>query len=182
VLIVILAKAFECAKKGLTAVLVYFLAAYELSTGAATALSVMLVALVCFLAGLLARTVPAQHIVNPLESAVLSKIPAYEFLKQESASALGAAQTTDLPVSGKKRSPWSSYSHPFYDGLNCFKPRSNGTHSVGEFSLGYQPAAEHRMDQCEQLTLRRRNVAIHRLSKLVLSSAPIKGRKRPADC
>jgi uncharacterized membrane protein len=98
VLIVILAKAFECAKKGLSAVLVYFPAAYELSAGAATALSVVLVALVCFLAGLLARTVPAQHIVNALESSVLSKIPAYEYLKQESASALGAAQSTDLPV------------------------------------------------------------------------------------
>ena len=76
VLIVILAKAFEYAKKGLGAVLVYFPAAYELSAGAATALSVVLVALVCFLAGLLARTVPAQHIVNALESSVLSKIPA----------------------------------------------------------------------------------------------------------
>ena len=70
VLIVILAKAFEYAKKSLSAVLVYFPAAYELSAGAATALSVVLVALVCFLAGLLARTVPAQHIVNALESSV----------------------------------------------------------------------------------------------------------------
>ena len=98
VLIVILAKAFDYAKKGINAVLVYFPAAYELSAGAATALSVVLVALVCFLAGLLARTVPAQHIVNALELSVLSKIPAYEYLKQESASALGAAQSTDLPV------------------------------------------------------------------------------------
>lgn len=98
VLIVIFAKAFEYAKKSLSAVLVYFPAAYELSAGAATAFSVVLVALVCFLAGLLARTVPAQHIVDALESSVLSKIPAYEYLKQESASALGAAQSTDLPV------------------------------------------------------------------------------------
>ncbi|HZZ25879.1 MAG TPA: DUF502 domain-containing protein [Roseiarcus sp.] len=99
VLVVILAKAFEYAKKGLSAVLVYFPAAYELSAGAATALSVVLVAFVCFAAGLLARTVTAQHIVNALESSVLSKIPAYEYLKQESASALGAAaQSTDLAV------------------------------------------------------------------------------------
>ncbi|HTT83515.1 MAG TPA: hypothetical protein VMF67_08535 [Rhizomicrobium sp.] len=47
-----------------------------MSAGAATALSVVLVALLCFLAGLLARTVPAQHVVNALESSVLSKIPA----------------------------------------------------------------------------------------------------------
>ena len=57
-----------------------------------------LVALICFLAGLLARTAPAQHIISALKSSVLSQIPAYEYLKQESASALGAAQSTDPPV------------------------------------------------------------------------------------
>jgi hypothetical protein len=51
----------------------------------------VLVALICFLAGLLARTVPAQHIVNALESSVLSKIPAYEYLKQ--AQAPGRAES-----------------------------------------------------------------------------------------
>jgi uncharacterized membrane protein len=98
VLIVILAKAFEYAKKGLSAVLVYFPAAFELSAGAATALSVVLVAFICLLAGLLARTVPAPHVVNALESSVLSKIAAYEYLKQGSASALGVAEIGELPV------------------------------------------------------------------------------------
>src|ERR1700691_5772495 len=37
------------------------------------------------------------------------------------------------------------------------------------------------MDQCEQLTFRRRNLAIDGVSKLILSSAPIKSRKRTAD-
>ena len=69
-----------------------------MSAGVATALAVVLVALICFLAGLLARTVPAQHIVNALESSVLSKIPAYEYLKQESASALGVAEIGELPL------------------------------------------------------------------------------------
>ena len=89
VLIVILAKAFDYAKKGLNAVVVHVPAVSDLSAGVATALAVVLVALICFLAGLLARTVPAQHIVNALELSVLSKIPAYEYLKQESASASG---------------------------------------------------------------------------------------------
>ena len=65
--------------------------------------------------------------------------------------------------------------------LNLLEPRSNGTHSAGQFCLGYQPAPEHRMDQCEEFPFRRRNVAIDYLSKLVLSSATIKGGKRPAD-
>ena len=69
-----------------------------MSAGVATALTVVLIALVCFLAGLLAHTVTAQHIVDTLESTVLSKIPAYEYLKQESASALGVAEIGELPV------------------------------------------------------------------------------------
>ena len=75
VLIVILAKALDYAKKGLNAVVVHIPAVSELSAGAATALSVALVAFVCFLAGLLAHTVIAQRLVNALESSVLSKIP-----------------------------------------------------------------------------------------------------------
>ena len=98
VLIVILAKAFEYAKKGLNAVLVHIPAASDLSAGAATLLSVALVALVCFLAGLVARSVTAQRVINALKSSVLSKIPAYDYLKQESASALGVAEIGELPV------------------------------------------------------------------------------------
>ena len=69
-----------------------------MSAGAATALAVALVALVCFVAGLLARTVTAQRVIDALELSVLSKIPAYDYLKQESASALGVAQIGELPV------------------------------------------------------------------------------------
>ncbi len=98
VLIVILTKAFDYAKKGVHAVVIHIPAVSELSVGVATALSIAMLALVCFLAGLLARTVPAQHIITALESSVLSKIPAYEYLKQESASALGVAEIGELPV------------------------------------------------------------------------------------
>ena len=98
VLIVILAKAFDYAKKGLNAVLVHIPAASDLSAGAATALAIVVVALVCFLAGLLARTMAAQRVIDALESSVLSKIPAYDYLKQESASALGVAEIAEHPV------------------------------------------------------------------------------------
>jgi uncharacterized membrane protein len=98
VLIVILAKAFDYAKKGLNAVLVHIPAASDLSAGTATALAVVVVALVCFLAGLVARTMAAQRVIDALESSVLSKIPAYDYLKQESASALGVAEIAQHPV------------------------------------------------------------------------------------
>jgi uncharacterized membrane protein len=98
VLIVILAKAFDYAKKGLNAVFVHIPAASELSAGAATVLSVTIVALVCLLAGLVAHTVIAERLVNLLESSLLSKIPGYDYLKQESASALGVAEIAELPL------------------------------------------------------------------------------------
>jgi uncharacterized membrane protein len=98
VLIVILAKALDFAKKSLNAVFVYIPAASELSAGAATVLSVTIVALVCLLAGLVAHTVIAQRLINLLESSLLSKIPGYDYLKQESASALGVAEIAELPV------------------------------------------------------------------------------------
>jgi len=65
---------------------------------AATVQSVAIVALVCFLAGLIARSMTAQQFVRGLENTVLSKVPAYEYLKQESASALGVATMTKQPV------------------------------------------------------------------------------------
>jgi uncharacterized membrane protein len=98
VLIVILAKAFDFAKKFLDIILVRFPGAVALSGGAATALSVVIIALVCLFAGLVAHTVAAERVVDILESSLLSKIPGYEYLKQESASALGVAEIAELPV------------------------------------------------------------------------------------
>ena len=98
VLIVILAKAFGYAKTGVHAVVVHVPGVLELSVGTATVLSIAMIALVCLLAGLIAQTVIAQRLVNVLEVSVLSKIPAYEYLKQESASALGVAEIGELPL------------------------------------------------------------------------------------
>ncbi len=98
VLIVILAKAFGYAKTGINAVVVHVPGVSELSVGAATVLSIAVLALVCLLAGLVANTLIAQRLVNVLEAAVLSKIPGYEYLKQESASALGVSEIGELPV------------------------------------------------------------------------------------
>ena len=98
VLIVILANAFGFAKTGLQAIVVHIPGVSDLSVGVATSLSIAMIALVCLLAGLVAHTLIQQRFVNALESSVLSKIPAYEYLKQESASALGVAEIGELPV------------------------------------------------------------------------------------
>jgi uncharacterized membrane protein len=61
VLIVILAKAFGFAKTGLQAVVPHIPGISDLSVGAATALSIAMIALVCLLAGLVAHTLIAQR-------------------------------------------------------------------------------------------------------------------------
>jgi uncharacterized membrane protein len=98
VLIVILAKAFGYAKKGVHAVVVHVPMVSDLRVEVATVLSIAVIALVCLLAGLIAQTLIGERLVSALESSVLSKIPAYEYLKQESASALGVAEIGELPV------------------------------------------------------------------------------------
>ena len=61
-------------------------------------LAIVLIAILCFLAGLFARTRPAQRIMAELESSVLSKVPAYEYLKQAGASVMGLGEMADHPV------------------------------------------------------------------------------------
>jgi hypothetical protein len=61
-------------------------------------LTVALLAIVCFLAGLFARTVAAQRFVHGLEGSVLSKLPGYEYLKHAGTSVLGLGETADHPV------------------------------------------------------------------------------------
>ena len=120
VLIVILAKAFGFAKTSLQAVVPHIPGISDLSVGVATTLSIAMIALVCLLAGLVAHTLIAQRFVNALESSVLSKIPAYEYLKQESASALGSPRSQSFPSSSCL---WKG------DGSMPFKPKRRATAS-----------------------------------------------------
>jgi uncharacterized membrane protein len=98
VLVFILDKAFELARRALKPVTAII--PDRLVSGAPTEaiLAIVLIALLCFLAGLFARTRPAQRIVAELESSVLSKVPAYEYLKQAGASVMGLGETADHPV------------------------------------------------------------------------------------
>jgi uncharacterized membrane protein len=98
VLVFILDKAFDFARRALKPVTAII--PDRLVSGAPTEaiLAIVLIALLCFLAGLFARTRPAQRIVSELESSVLSKVPAYEYLKQAGASVMGLGEMADHPV------------------------------------------------------------------------------------
>lgn len=61
-------------------------------------LAIGLIVLFCFLAGFFARTALAQKLVRELESAVLSNVPGYEFIKGVGESMLGVEKEGVYPV------------------------------------------------------------------------------------
>ena len=98
VLGIVLNKAFDVMRRGLqplTALIPQNLASGPAMTAI---LAIFVLALLCFLAGLSARTAPAQKVVSGLETAVLSKLPGYEYLKQAGTSVLGLGEMAEHPV------------------------------------------------------------------------------------
>jgi uncharacterized membrane protein len=98
VLAFILGKAFDLARRGLKPMTTIIPDRFVSGVTMEAILAIVLIAILCFLAGLFARTRPAQRIMAELESSVLSKVPAYEYLKQAGASVMGLGETADHPV------------------------------------------------------------------------------------
>ena len=94
----ILSKAYNLAGRVLLPLTALIPDSLSARTTITAVLEVLLIALVCFLAGLFARTMRAQRIVRELEVSVLSKVPGYEYMKQAGASMLGVGETADYPV------------------------------------------------------------------------------------
>jgi uncharacterized membrane protein len=94
----ILTKAYDMARRGLQPLAALIPDSLASRTTVTAILAVLLLALVCFLAGLFARTVWAQRMVNGLEATVLSKVPGYEYMKEVGASVLGVGEMPDHPV------------------------------------------------------------------------------------
>jgi uncharacterized membrane protein len=94
----ILGKAYNMAGRVLLPLTALIPESLSARTTITAVLEVLLIALACFLAGLLARTMRAQKIVRELEMSVLSKVPGYEYMKQAGASMLGVGETADYPV------------------------------------------------------------------------------------
>ena len=104
VLAFILGKAFDLARRGLKPMATIIPDRFVSGVTMEAILAIVLIAILCFLAGLFARTRPAQRIMAELESSVLSKVPAYEYLKQAGASVHGARR--DGRSSGCVRATW----------------------------------------------------------------------------
>ena len=98
VLAFILDKAFGFARRALKPVTAIIPDRFVSGVTAEAIMAIVLIAILCFLAGLFARTRLAQQIVGELKSSVLSKVPAYEYLKQAGASVMGLGEMADHPV------------------------------------------------------------------------------------
>jgi uncharacterized membrane protein len=98
VLGLILSKAFDIVRRGLKPIVAMIPepAAYGVATE--SVMVIVAIAVLCFLSGLLARSTAAQAVMAQLETSVLSKVPAYQYLKQTGASVLGLDEMTEYPV------------------------------------------------------------------------------------
>jgi uncharacterized membrane protein len=98
VLAYLLNKAFGFARRGLKPVAKVIPDQLVSGTTMETIMAACLIVLLCFLAGLFARTLMAQKFTSKLESAMLSKIPAYDHLKQAGSSMMGLGEMAEHPV------------------------------------------------------------------------------------
>lgn len=70
-------------------------------------LAILILVLVCFFAGLAAKAAPAQRFVDSLENKVLSKVPAYDFLKSKITAMVPADEVEGLkPVLARFDDSW----------------------------------------------------------------------------
>jgi uncharacterized membrane protein len=98
VLAFVLSKAFQFVSRGLKPVAALIPDRLASAPSVTTILAILVLTLLCFLAGLFAQTDLAQRFVRGLEGSVLSMLPGYEYLKQAGTSVLGFGETAEHPV------------------------------------------------------------------------------------
>ena len=96
VLGVVLSKAYDFVRRGLQPLMALIPQALGSGPTMTAILAILVLGLMCLLAGLFARTMLAQRIVSGLEATVLSKLPGYEYLKQAGTSVLGLGETASV--------------------------------------------------------------------------------------
>ncbi|MFD2943221.1 DUF502 domain-containing protein [Flavobacterium notoginsengisoli] len=61
-------------------------------------IGILIIILICFIAGLLARTPRAQELIRKLEDGILSFVPGYSFMKSMNENIMGIESKEDLKV------------------------------------------------------------------------------------
>ena len=98
VVVVILNKAVVLARQALGPIANRLPEAVVSAPGLSTVAAIVVVAALCFVAGLAAQTLIARRFVGWLEANLLSNVPGYDYLKQAGASVLNVGEMEDHPV------------------------------------------------------------------------------------
>jgi uncharacterized membrane protein len=98
VLVIVLGKAQEISRRVVAPLASRIATRSMAGIPMATILAIAVIVLFCFLAGLLARTRLARRAESWLETALLSHVPGYNFLKGISESLMGFEQEHEYPV------------------------------------------------------------------------------------
>ncbi|MFB9078439.1 DUF502 domain-containing protein [Flavobacterium procerum] len=61
-------------------------------------IGIVIIILICFIAGLLARTAKAKNLIQKLENGILSFVPGYSFMKSMNENIMGIESKEDLKV------------------------------------------------------------------------------------
>ena len=106
VLTFLLNKAFDFARRELKPIAKLIADQLVSEATPETAMAIALIVILCLLAGLLGRTVLTQKIMSRLESAMLSNVPAYGYLKQAGSSMKGLGEIAEPRGARANRGAW----------------------------------------------------------------------------
>jgi hypothetical protein len=139
VLTFLLNKAFDFARRELKPIAKLIADQLVSEATTETAMAIALIVILCLLAGLLGRTVLTQKIMSRLESAMLSNVPAYGYLKQAGSSMMGLGEIAEPRGARANRGAWrlGGQTDMVGSGLTAvFVPNSPNTFSGSVFLLG----------------------------------------------
>src|SRR6218665_1183687 len=98
VLLVILEKGYGIIQKVTLPLVNNLPKVYVLGVALQELIGILIIILICFIAGLLARTPRAQELIRKLEDGILSFVPGYSFMKSMNENIMGIESKEDLKV------------------------------------------------------------------------------------
>ncbi len=98
VLLVILEKGYGIIQKVTLPLVNYLPKVHVLGVALQELIGILIIIVICFAAGLLARTPKAQELIRKLEDGILSFVPGYSFMKSMNENIMGIESKEDLKV------------------------------------------------------------------------------------
>lgn len=98
VLLVILEKGYGIIQKITLPLVNHFPRVHVLGIALQELIGIVIIILICFAAGLLARTAKAKKLIQKLEDSILSFVPGYSFMKNMNESIMGIESNENLKV------------------------------------------------------------------------------------